>query len=72
MGRPAKTGGKLTWRALVVSGGLKAGDTVLTLGTGGVSVFALQFAKMMSARVIADAFRHEESGRHFGKICLEF
>ena len=21
---------------------------------------------------IADAFRHEESGRHFGKICLEF
>jgi NADPH:quinone reductase-like Zn-dependent oxidoreductase len=41
------------WNALVVSGNLKAGDTVLTLGTGGVSVFALQFAKMHGSRVIA-------------------
>jgi NADPH:quinone reductase-like Zn-dependent oxidoreductase len=41
------------WNALVVSGALKAGDTVLTLGTGGVSIFALQFAKMHGARVIA-------------------
>jgi NADPH:quinone reductase-like Zn-dependent oxidoreductase len=41
------------WNALVVSGTLKAGDTVLTLGTGGVSIFALQFAKMHGARVIA-------------------
>jgi NADPH:quinone reductase-like Zn-dependent oxidoreductase len=41
------------WNALVVSGNLKAGDTVLTLGTGGVSVFALQFAKIHGARVIA-------------------
>jgi NADPH:quinone reductase-like Zn-dependent oxidoreductase len=41
------------WRALVVEGGLKAGDTVLVLGTGGVSVFALQFAKLMGATVIA-------------------
>jgi NADPH:quinone reductase-like Zn-dependent oxidoreductase len=41
------------WHALVVSGNLKAGDTVLTLGTGGVSVFAMQFAKMHGARVIA-------------------
>jgi len=40
------------WNALVVSGKLKAGDTVLTLGTGGVSIFALQFAKMHGARVI--------------------
>jgi NADPH:quinone reductase-like Zn-dependent oxidoreductase len=40
------------WHALVVSGNLKAGDTVLTLGTGGVSVFAMQFAKMHGARVI--------------------
>ena len=40
------------WNALVVSGNLKAGETVLTLGTGGVSVFALQFAKMHGARVI--------------------
>jgi NADPH:quinone reductase-like Zn-dependent oxidoreductase len=40
------------WHGLVVSGALKAGDTVLTLGTGGVSIFALQFAKMHGARVI--------------------
>ena len=40
------------WHALVVKGGLKAGDTVLLLGTGGVSIFALQFAAMMGARII--------------------
>lgn len=47
------TAGLTAWRALVVNGGLKAGDTVLTLGTGGVSIFALQFAKMMGATVIS-------------------
>jgi NADPH:quinone reductase-like Zn-dependent oxidoreductase len=47
------TAGLTAWRALVSDGGLKAGDTVLTLGTGGVSIFALQFAKMMSAIVIS-------------------
>lgn len=41
------------WNALQVSGRIKAGDTVLTLGTGGVSIFAVQFAKMSGARVIA-------------------
>ncbi|MEO8041544.1 MAG: NAD(P)-dependent alcohol dehydrogenase [Acidobacteriota bacterium] len=41
------------WNALAVSGKLKAGDTVLTLGTGGVSIFALQFAKLFGARVIS-------------------
>jgi NADPH:quinone reductase-like Zn-dependent oxidoreductase len=40
------------WHALVVKGGLKAGETVLLLGTGGVSIFALQFAAMMGARAI--------------------
>jgi NADPH:quinone reductase-like Zn-dependent oxidoreductase len=40
------------WNALIVSGRLKAGDTVLVLGTGGVSIFALQFAEMHGARVI--------------------
>lgn len=44
--------GLTAWRALVVEGGLKAGDSVLILGTGGVAVFALQFAKMMGARAI--------------------
>ncbi|HSI18460.1 MAG TPA: NAD(P)-dependent alcohol dehydrogenase [Sphingomonas sp.] len=47
------TAGLTAWRALVVEGGIKAGDDVLVLGTGGVSVFALQYAKAMGARVIA-------------------
>jgi NADPH:quinone reductase-like Zn-dependent oxidoreductase len=41
------------WHALVTSGQLKAGDTVLVQGTGGVSIFALQFSKLFGARVIA-------------------
>jgi NADPH:quinone reductase-like Zn-dependent oxidoreductase len=41
------------WNGLITSGGLKPGDTVLVLGTGGVSIFALQFAKISGARVIA-------------------
>lgn len=44
--------GLTAWNALVGHGKVKAGDVVLTLGTGGVSVFALQFAKMHGARVI--------------------
>ncbi|HVW68140.1 MAG TPA: NAD(P)-dependent alcohol dehydrogenase [Steroidobacteraceae bacterium] len=47
------TAGLTAWRALIVEGGIKAGDTVLVMGTGGVSIFALQFAKMMGATVIA-------------------
>jgi NADPH:quinone reductase-like Zn-dependent oxidoreductase len=41
------------WNALFVSGRLQPGETVLVQGTGGVSLFALQFAKMTGARVIA-------------------
>jgi NADPH:quinone reductase-like Zn-dependent oxidoreductase len=40
------------WSALVTQGGVTAGDTVLVQGTGGVSMFALQFAKVLGARVI--------------------
>lgn len=40
------------WNALT-SGHVKAGDTVLILGTGGVSLFALQFARLLGARIIA-------------------
>ncbi|GAA5234405.1 NAD(P)-dependent alcohol dehydrogenase [Verticiella sediminum] len=47
------TAGLTAWRALVVDGRIQAGDTVLVLGTGGVSIFALQMAKSMGARVIA-------------------
>ncbi len=48
------------WHALVNSGNLKAGETVLTLGTGGVSIFALQFAKMHGARVLATSSSDEK------------
>jgi NADPH:quinone reductase-like Zn-dependent oxidoreductase len=41
------------WNALVAHGRLKAGASVLVQGTGGVSIFALQFAKILGARVIA-------------------
>ena len=47
------TAGLTAWRALVVDGHIQAGNTVLVLGTGGVSIWALQLAKAMGARVIA-------------------
>ena len=40
------------WTALVTQGHLKAGDTVLIQGTGGVSTFALQFSVLMGARPV--------------------
>ena len=45
--------GLTAWRALFVDYRIKPGDTVLVQGTGGVSIFALQFAKAAGARVIA-------------------
>ena len=48
------------WHALAVSGNLKPGDTVLTLGTGGVSIFALQLAKLFGARVISTTSSDEK------------
>ena len=51
------------WNALIVEGQLKAGETVLLLGTGGVSLFALQFAKMMGARVILTSSSDEKLER---------
>lgn len=45
--------GVTAWRGLVTYGQVKPGDTVLVQGTGGVSLFALQFAKAAGARVIA-------------------
>jgi NADPH:quinone reductase-like Zn-dependent oxidoreductase len=41
------------WNALAEYARVKPGETVLVQGTGGVSIFALQFARMMGARVIA-------------------
>lgn len=55
--------GVTAWNALVWSGGLRAGETVLVQGSGGVSVFALQFAKAAGARVIATSSRQDKMDR---------
>lgn len=55
--------GLTAWRALVVEGGIKAGDSILVQGTGGVSIFALQFAKAMGATVIATSSSDEKLER---------
>jgi NADPH:quinone reductase-like Zn-dependent oxidoreductase len=54
------TAGLTAWRALVVDGKLKAGDTILTLGTGGVSIAALQIGKMFGAKVIITSSSDEK------------
>ncbi|RYE71967.1 MAG: NAD(P)-dependent alcohol dehydrogenase, partial [Oxalobacteraceae bacterium] len=46
------TAGLTAWRALTINGGIKPGNHVLILGTGGVAIFALQMAKRMGAKVI--------------------
>ena len=51
------------WHALVEFCKLRPGETVLTLGTGGVSIFALQLAKMHGARVIATSSSDEKLDR---------
>ncbi|MFI4936855.1 MAG: NAD(P)-dependent alcohol dehydrogenase, partial [Caulobacterales bacterium] len=51
------------WRGLIVEGRLKPGDTVLVQGTGGVSIFALQFAKLAGARVIVTSSSDEKLER---------
>lgn len=55
--------GLTAWRALFVDTQTKPGDTVLVQGTGGVSIFALQFAKAAGARVIATSSSGEKLER---------
>ena len=57
------TAGLTAWRALVSDRSLKAGETVLVLGTGGVSVFALQIARAMGAEVVATSSSEEKMER---------
>jgi NADPH:quinone reductase-like Zn-dependent oxidoreductase len=56
------------WSALVIGGGLRAGQTVVVQGTGGVALFALQFAKHLGARTILLSSSDEklERGRALG------
>ena len=55
--------GLTAWNAVVEAGAAKASDTVLTLGTGGVSVFGMQWAKMLGARVIVTSSSDEKLAR---------
>lgn len=55
------------WNALFEHGDVIPGQTVLVLGTGGVSTFALQFAISAGARVIATT-SHEEKSDHLKKL----
>jgi NADPH:quinone reductase-like Zn-dependent oxidoreductase len=55
--------GLTAWNALVPSMHVQAGDTVLLLGTGGVSIFGLQFAKLHGARVIITSSSDEKLAR---------
>jgi NADPH:quinone reductase-like Zn-dependent oxidoreductase len=51
------------WTTLVEDGGLRAGETVLVEGSGGVSIFAIQFASLFGARVIAISSSDEKLAR---------
>jgi NADPH:quinone reductase-like Zn-dependent oxidoreductase len=51
------------WNGLVEAGGVRPGDAVLLLGTGGVSIFGLQFAKAAGARAIVVSSSEEKLGK---------
>ena len=51
------------WSAVVAEGAVKPGETVLVLGTGGVALFALLFAKASGARVIVTSKSDEKLER---------
>lgn len=51
------------WRTLVDIGHIAPGETVLVLGTGGVSIFALQFARLAGARVLVTSSSDEKLAR---------
>ncbi len=55
--------GLTAWNALTGGGPITPGQTVLTIGTGGVALFALQFAKMLGAKVIAITSCPEKAAR---------
>lgn len=55
--------GVTLWNALTGGRTLQAGETVLTLGTGGVSLFAVQIARLFGARVVATTSSEEKAER---------
>jgi NADPH:quinone reductase-like Zn-dependent oxidoreductase len=72
---PLGAAGLTAWHALVEVGRIKAGDLVLALGTGGVSIMALQIAKLHGARVAITSSSDEklEQARALGAdICVNY
>ena len=55
--------GVTAWNCLVDMANLKAGQTVLLIGTGGVALFGLQIAKMLGARVLLLSSSEEKRER---------
>jgi len=55
--------GVTAWNAVVTKGGIEPGETVVIQGTGGVSIFALQFAKLLGARVLGTSSSDEKLER---------
>ena len=51
------------WSALVSFGNVKPGDSILILGTGGVSIFALQFGRFLGARTIITSSSDDKLNR---------
>lgn len=61
-----QSAGLTAWQAVVVQGRAGPRDTVVTIGTGGVSLFALQWAKMLGARVIVTSSSDDKLARARG------
>jgi NADPH:quinone reductase-like Zn-dependent oxidoreductase len=55
--------GVTAWHALIENGRVAPGETVLLIGTGGVSIFALQFARLAGARVLVISSSDEKLAR---------
>ncbi|MBI4907899.1 MAG: NAD(P)-dependent alcohol dehydrogenase [Acidobacteria bacterium] len=55
--------GVTAWSAIVEQGNVRPGETVLVQGTGGVSIFALQWAKLGGARVIITSSSDDKLAR---------
>jgi NADPH:quinone reductase-like Zn-dependent oxidoreductase len=63
--------GVTAWHAMMEHAKLKAGDTILLQGTGGVSIFGLQFAHAMGVRAIITS-SSDEKLKHAEKLGAAF
>lgn len=57
------TAGVTAWHAVALAGRVRPGDCVVVLGTGGVSLHALQFARLLGARVIVTSSSEDKLAR---------